>query len=113
MAVDETLTQRLRAAIGALEGVTETRLMGGACFMLNGNMLCCADRTKNGEGRFMFRVGKDNEREALGRPGAAVVAMGGREMRGFIFVDESACDARALKRWASLARRYVDALPPK
>lgn len=113
MAHDQLLSMKFRDALGSLAGVTEKRMMGGICFFLDGNMIGGADRTKSGTGRFMFRVGKDNEAEALRRPGAAVVEQGGRRMGGLIFVDDAACDAAALVEWLALALSYVRTLPPK
>jgi len=88
-------------------------MMGGTCFFINGNMLGGADRTKEGEGRFMFRVGKDNEAQALTRKGAAVMVQGGRRMGGLIFVSEGVCDKKALRDWVALAQDFVGTLPPK
>jgi hypothetical protein len=88
-------------------------MMGGVCFFHNGNMIGDADRTKDGDGRFMFRVGKDNEAEALSRPGSTIVEQGGRRMGGFVFVDDNACDDQALSEWGFLALAYVTELPPK
>jgi len=113
MAYDEVLSMKFRDALGSLAGVTEKRMMGGVCFFLDGNMIGGADRTKSGEGRYMFRVGKDNEAEALRRPGAAIVEQGGRRMGGLIFVDEQTCDAAALEGWVALALGFVRTLPPK
>lgn len=58
MAYDEQLTDRLRNTLEGLAGLSEKRMMGGVCFLLQGNMLGGADRTKDGAGRFMFRVGR-------------------------------------------------------
>jgi len=113
MAVDEGLSQRFRAATDHLSGVSEKRMMGGVCFLLNGNMLGGADRTKEGEGRFMFRVGKDNEAQALARNGAIVMEQGGRRMGGLIFVSEEVCDKNSLRDWIELALEFVSALPAK
>ncbi len=113
MAYDELLTSRFRDALGRTKGVSEKKMMGGVCFLLHGNMIGGADRTKSGDGRFMFRVGKDNEAEALSRPGAAVMEQGGRRMGGLIFVDEKACDDAALVNWIALALSFVSTLPPK
>ena len=113
MAYDEILTSRFRDALGDSKGVAEKKMMGGVCFLLNGNMIGGADRTKTGDGRFMFRVGKDNEAEALTRKGAAVMEQGGRRMGGLIFVDEKACDDEALAGWVALALSFVSTLPPK
>ena len=113
MAHDELLAQRLREAIGERSGLSEKRMMGGVCFMVEGHMLGGANRQKDGSGRFMFRVGKNNEAEALTRTGAIPVEKGGRRMGGMVFVDEAACDGAALKSWVALALSFVGALPPK
>ena len=113
MAYDETLAQRFRAALEGMNGISEKKMMGAVCFFLHGNMIGGADRTKQGHGRFMFRVGKQNEAEALSREGAAIAELGGRRMSGFIFVDDGVCDDEALKSWISLALGFVNGLPPK
>lgn len=113
MAYDEELTDRFRNAVDGLGGIVEKRMMGGVCFMLDGNMLGGADRQKTGEGRFMFRVGKDNEAEAMRRPGAMTMEQGGRKMTGLIFVNEDDCDAECLQSWIALALTFVGNLPPK
>lgn len=110
---DEELAQRFRDLIEGMEGVSEKRMMGGVCFMLNGHMIGGSQRMKSGEGRFLFRVGKENQQEALSRRGARLMEQGGRPMRGFVLVDEDGCDARAMKEWISLALGFVSALPPK
>lgn len=113
MAYDEELTAKFRAATDGLVGITETKMMGGVCFMLDGNMLGGAHREKSGDGRFMFRVGKDLHAEALLRPGARVMMQGQRQMSGIIFVDEDDCDEAALRDWISFALSFVGALPAK
>ena len=113
MAYDELLADRLRDAIGERSNLSEKRMMGGVCFMIDGNMLGGAGRQKDGAGRFMFRVGKENEAEALSRPGAIPVDNNGRRMGGMVFVDEAACDGDALKNWVALGLSFVGALPPK
>ena len=113
MAYDETLAHRFRVALRDRDGISEKRMMGGICFLLHGNMIGGANRTKEGEGRFLFRVGKDNEAEALSRPGARIMENGGRRMGGFVFVDGAVCDTHAFEDWVSLALGYVGSLPPK
>jgi TfoX/Sxy family transcriptional regulator of competence genes len=113
MAYDEDLTDRFAASLDGMAGVSQKRMMGGVCFLLDGNMIGGADRTKTGEGRFMFRVGKDNEAAALTRPGAVIMEQGGRRMGGLIFVAEDECGGAALKEWVSLALSFVTTLPPK
>ena len=73
MAFDESLTLRLRAALGNGPDLSEKRMMGGVCFFRHGNMVCGADRSKQGERRFMFRVGKGNEAAATLPEGVPMV----------------------------------------
>ena len=113
MAYDEELADRFRRALEGLEGISEKRMMGGLCFLLNGNMIGGASRNKDDERLFMFRVGKDNEAEALTRTGAIMVELGGRRMGGMIWVDEKDCNAGAMKDWISLALSFVSTLPAK
>ena len=113
MPVDEVLNARMRRALAAHAGISEKRMMGGVCFLLNGNMIGGADRPKDGTPRLMFRVGKDNQAEADKLPGAQPMEMGGRRMSGFYFVDAEDCDEDALKQWMSQALKFVTTLPPK
>lgn len=113
MAYDEMLAMRFRDALPERKGYSEKRMMGGVCFMLDGNMIGGADRTKDGQGRFMFRVGKDNYDRALKRKGAQPMIMGGRTMSGFLFVDEKDCKGKALGNWIDLALGFVETLPKK
>ncbi len=113
MAYDEELANRFRQALDGLQNIVERRMMGGICFMMNGNMLGGADKQKDGQRRFMFRVGKDNMASALQRPGAENMEVGGRRMSGFVFVDACDCDEKSLQDWIDLARSFVDTLPAK
>ena len=113
MAYDEELTGRLRNALAHLDGISEQRMMGGVCFMLRGHMIAGADCSKSEGRRFMFRVGKDNQVKALKRKGACAMEMGGRVMRGLVFVNHEACPDAVLDEWITLAQSFVEALPPK
>jgi hypothetical protein len=113
VAYDEALAQRLRDVLRGTEGVSEKRMMGGLCLLVNGNMIGGVDRAKDGADRFMFRVGKENEAKALACPGASAVEMGGRRFGGFVFVDAKACASRTLTAWVAMALGYVRTLPKK
>ena len=108
MAYDEALALRVRRALADRRNIGETKMFGGICFMLNGNMLCGVDRA-----RLMFRIGKDQAAEALSRAGARPMDITGKPMAGFVFVDPAQCDPRQLKSWIALAMNYVGALPAK
>ncbi|WP_299732178.1 TfoX/Sxy family protein [uncultured Tateyamaria sp.] len=113
MPFDESLNQHMRDALAAHVGITEKRMMGGLCFFLNGNMLCGARRHKDGVGRFMFRVGKDNEAVALADPAASEVIHGTRKLGGFILVDEADCPDPSMQRWLQMCLAHAAALPAK
>jgi TfoX/Sxy family transcriptional regulator of competence genes len=109
MAYDEGHAQVLRKALQDQDGITEKRMFGGLCFLLNGNMLCGAHKDGG-----MFRVGKDNEVAALAIAGARPLGFTGRPMGGMIDVDEEAfADADRIARWRDLALDFVAALPSK
>jgi hypothetical protein len=108
MARDEVTADRLRKALKGKRNVTEKAMFGGICFMLRDHML-----GGSGSGGFMFRVGVDREAEALARPGATRVEMGGREFRGFVWVDPKRCRDADLPAWIALAEGYIKTLPPK
>lgn len=114
MPVDELLNKRFRKAAGLDKDLDEKRMMGGICFMLNGNMLGGADRNKDtGEGRFMLRVGKENEQEALSTKGVTIVEQGGRKMGGMIFVEADSLAEDKLDSLMKLALKFVNSLPSK
>lgn len=106
--IDPHLAARMRRALGSRKGVTEQKMFGGFCRMLRGNMPGGVE-----VGRFMFRVGKKREAEALGRPGASSMDITGKPMRGFVWVRADEAEGRALHSWIDLASRFVATLPPK
>ena len=109
MAHDPHLAALLREALKGRTGVTEKNMFGGVCFLLNGNML--AGVANNGS--FMFRVGKDQEAEALARPGTRPMDFTGRRMGGLIWVEADAAIDAGLKDWLDFTARFVGGLPPK
>jgi TfoX N-terminal domain len=108
MPYDPQLAQHMRTALKSRTGVVEKKMFGGFCWMLNGNMLCGVE-----VGRFMFRVGKDLEAQALAMPGARPMDITGRPMRGFVWVSADAAEGEDLEQWITLAARYVGTLPAK
>jgi hypothetical protein len=113
MAYDQELAQRMREALGGLPGLEEKRMMGGVCFLIDGNMVGGAHRDKSsGDGKLMFRVGKDHQDEALNRPGTTPMQHGGRTMGGFIHAGEE-IDSAVLAELISMSLAFVGTLPPK
>jgi len=114
MAVDEKLNKRFRKAVGSKTKLDEKRMMGGICFMMDGHMIGGADRNQDTQaGRFMVRVGKENEAKALATKGARVVEQGGRKLGGMIFVEADYLSDTSLKQLVGLARSFISTLPAK
>src|ERR1700681_2313326 len=108
MTLDDDLAASVHAALAGTGAIREVKMFGGIGFMLDGNMV--AGASKRG---LLLRVGKDNQREALARPGSRPMEMRGRTMEGYVYVDPPALDGRALRAWLGLALAFVRTLPPK
>ena len=109
MAYDEGLAQMLRDDLADMHGITEKKMFGGLCFMLNGHMVCGV-HTKGS----MFRVGKTREDEARAIEGAGPMLFTGRPMGGMIDVDEDAFqDDTRRAEWLGLSLTNAKSLPPK
>jgi TfoX/Sxy family transcriptional regulator of competence genes len=106
MAIDEKLNGQVRAALAAVEGVSEVKMFGGIGFMLNGNMVAAAS-----DRGLLVRVGEEGHAEAVAR-GAQPMVMNGRTMKGYVRVLEK-LDARTVKSWLRKASAFVETLPPK
>jgi TfoX/Sxy family transcriptional regulator of competence genes len=108
MPYDPHLLEEMRHALSRKKGIVEKKMFGGYCWMLNGHMLCGVE-----VGRFMFRVGKDLEAQALSRPGASPMDITGKPMRGIVWVDAGQALEAGLSSWIDLAAQFVHGLPPK
>src|SRR5919109_2485323 len=102
MAYDQAHELPLRRELGERRTMSEKKMFGGICFLLHDHMLCAI-----GKQGFMFRVGVDQEAEALLRPGARAMEFSNRRMRGFVWVDRVRCRDADLRDWIALAERYV------
>jgi TfoX/Sxy family transcriptional regulator of competence genes len=109
MAYDEALAARIRGYLGDGPGISERKMFGGICFMVNGNM--CAGVTND---RLMARVGAPSYEAALKRPGAYEMEFTGRPMTGMVFVN--AADVAAddtLASWLAPCLEFASSLKPK
>lgn len=108
MAFDPHLADLMRTALHRKRGITEKKMLGEICWMLNGNMLCGVET-----GRYMFRVGKELNEQALARTGATPMDLTGRPMGGLVWVDADAAIDAGLESWIDLAAQFANSLPPK
>jgi TfoX/Sxy family transcriptional regulator of competence genes len=109
MAYSEEHAQILRDALSDVSGITEKKMFGGLCFMLNGNMLCGVHKDSG-----MARVGKDNEAAALELDGVEPLSFTGRRMGGMVDVSEASIAHAGLRdAILTLAKDFVGSLPAK
>ena len=109
MAYDETLADRIRAAIQGQRGWKERKMFGGLCFTLRGNM-CCGIVGDT----LMLRLGDERAKAALRKPHTREMDFTGRPMRGMIYVDpKGIASTVALRSWIELASGFVHTLPRK
>ena len=110
MAYDEELADRIRELIAGETGVTEKQMFGGLAFLIGGNMSVAA----SGQGGLMVRVDPDETDALLERPHAQPFVMRGREMKGWLRVDdEGVRTKRGLEPWVRRGVAYARSLPPK
>ena len=106
----EELADRIRMVLHDDPNISERKMFGGVCFMLNGNMLC--GPTKNGD--MMVRVGKDLEDEARALPYTRAMDFTGKPMKGFVYVAPEGIETeQQIIEWVAFATRFVGALPAK
>jgi len=109
MAYDEGLAEILRSDLEEVAGISEKKMFGGLCFMLNGHMVCGVHE-KGG----MARVGKVAEPEALKIQGVAPLSFTGRKMGGMVDVDDETFEDDTLRpQIVGMALAYARSLPPK
>lgn len=109
MANDEPLNQRIRQILPKRERVSERKMFGGACFMINGNM--CVGTWK---GSLIVRLDKKSHHETLAEPHTKPADMNGRVMKGWALVEPAGIESEEdLADWVDRAARFAESLPPK
>jgi TfoX/Sxy family transcriptional regulator of competence genes len=110
MPYDVELANRLREQLDDEDGITERAMFGGRAFLLHGNMVVSAFS----RGGLMVRVGPAATGDALAKPHTEQIMMRGREMVGWIHVDEEGLRTRRqVAAWTRRALEFGRTLPPK
>jgi TfoX/Sxy family transcriptional regulator of competence genes len=107
MAYDEKTAARLRAALGKIEisadhEITERRMFGGLCLLLNGKMIAGVT-----ERRVMIRLDDAALENALEKGQVSPMDFTGKPMPNFAFVDPAQCTDPQLRAWVAMSVRYV------
>jgi TfoX/Sxy family transcriptional regulator of competence genes len=110
IAYDEDLANRIRELIAAEPDVAEKKMFGGLAFLIGGNMAVAA----SGQGGLMVRCDPQDTEKLVAKPGARPFEMRGREMSGWLRVDDDAVRTkRLLAPWVRVGVGYARSLPPK
>jgi TfoX/Sxy family transcriptional regulator of competence genes len=110
MAFDEVLAQRLREALRSESDVVEKRMFGGVAFLVHGNMSVSA----SGQGGMLVRVDPVTTDELTTDPNVHVAVMRGRQMPGWLRVDDAGLESAAqLRAWVKRGVAHAKSLPPK
>ncbi len=110
MAYDEDLANRIRELVAGEAGVTEKKMFGGLAFLIGGNMSVAA----SGQGGLLVRVDPRRRTTLVAKQHAAPMVMRGREMQGWLRVDEEGVRTkRQLEPWVKRGVAYARSLPPK
>lgn len=110
MAYDESTAARLRDALAGIENLSERKMFGGLGFMINGNMALAAA----GQGGVMMRIDPARAEELLADSRIKRMVMRGREMDGWLLLDEQAvAQDDEFETLIAPALEYAATLPPK
>ena len=115
MAYDEALAARIRDHLADVAPqAVEKRMFGGLAFLVDGNMAVAA----SGSGGLMVRCSPDDVERLLAEPGAHPMVMRGREMAGWLRVDDTTpgctgLDETTLRQWIDIGVAQATTLPPK
>ena len=109
MAVSKLLVERIRHVLSRRRGITEKKMFGGVCFLLNGNMLVAVWNDS-----LIARLGVEQAEIALTESDVREMDLTGRPMKGWIIVEPDGIDSdQQLTRWIDLSLTFVRTLPAK
>lgn len=109
MACDEVLAGRIRDELLQTTGITEKRMFGGVCFLLNGNMLVGVWKDS-----LIARVGLEASIPALKELHVHPMDITGKPMKGWLLIDPAGIRTdRSLRQWIKRSITFVGSLPAK
>ena len=106
---ENPLSGRIRQILSGRGKVSERKMFGGVCFMINGNM--CVGTWK---GSLIVRLDRKNHDETLAEPHTKPADMNGRVMKGWALVEPAGIESENdLTSWLNRAARFADSLVTK
>ena len=109
MPYDGNLATRIRKNLTKVRGVSEKKMFGGLCFLVNGNM---ALGLVNDD--LMIRVEPESYEKLLAQPNVRKMDFTGKPLKGFIYVSsKGTASDRDLMKWVSKGVEFAISLPAK
>jgi len=109
MAFDERLAARVQKALAPRRNVTERKMFGGVCYLLDGHMACGIVDNK-----LMVRGAAEDTAAWLRTPHVKPMDFTGRPLKGFVYVEHGGTKTAAqLKQWIERAAAFAESQPPK
>lgn len=109
MAYSKSLVERIRHLVSRQRGISEKKMFGGVCFLLNGNLLVGVWKDS-----LIARIGKDAYEAALQEDDVREFDVTGRPMTGWVMVEPDGIDSdQQLQHWVNQATLFVRTLPAK
>jgi len=109
MPYDENLAKRIEYILRSRREVSQKKMFGGLCFLLNGNMLFGIN-----EDKLMARVGQENYKFALKQKHVTEMDFTGKPLKGIVYVLQEGIKRKdSLKKWINICIDFVSMLPKK
>lgn len=109
MPYSPALADRIRFALREERNVSEKKMFGGLCFLLNGNMLGGIQQDA-----LLLRLTPEEGERAVQEPFVTQFENGGRKVRGWVWVAAEGIDTdRQLRSWLDRAKAFISTLPAK
>ena len=106
---DELLAARLRNLLAGNGAVTEKPMFGGVSFLVNGNVSVGVYKEW-----LIARLAPEQAGEALAKPGAKVMDITGKPMKGWLMVaPEGVAADESLRAWVDESVAFAASLAPK
>jgi TfoX/Sxy family transcriptional regulator of competence genes len=109
MAYDEALAERARSVLGKSKRISEKKMFGGICFLLDGKMI--GGVLKND---LIVKVGAHHHDKAIARKHVRAFDFTGKPMAGIVYVERAGVNtARQLAAWLEMGRANAESVLAK
>jgi TfoX/Sxy family transcriptional regulator of competence genes len=109
VAFDQTLAERVRRHVSAVDGLVEKRMFGGLAFLVHGNMSVGVHGSE-----LIVRIDAAETDAACRKAGVRVFDITGRPMKGWLLVSANAvANEKTLGSWVKKGIALARSLPRK